>query len=112
MPDLTGLTKLTPGTTDLSGNHISADELRTKLPQRLAQSKSWIIANKYPYAGDLNKDDSVTIVDVMEACKVLARKTAGSETTPEEIDRGDMNGDENVTIEDVMEICKVLARKA
>lgn len=112
LPDLTGLHKLTPETTDFTGNHISADELRAKLPAALAEDKAWIISNKYPYAGDLNADDTITIVDVMEACKVLARQSADGEATPDEIDRGDMDGDEKVTITDVMDICKILARNA
>lgn len=62
--------------------------------------------------GDLDKNGEVTIQDVMEACKVLARKSADKAPTPEEITRGDMNDDEILTIADVMEICKILARKA
>ena len=62
--------------------------------------------------GDLDKDGKVTIQDVMEACKVLARKTAGQEPTAEEMLRGNLDGDDAFTITDVMEICKILARKA
>ena len=60
--------------------------------------------------GDLDKDGKVTIQDVMEACKVLARRTAGKEPTAEEMLRGNLDGDEVFTINDVMEICKILAR--
>ncbi len=112
LPDLTGLTKLTPESTQFTGCHIPAAELRQKLPPQLAQNKAWIISNKYPYAGDMDADDAITIVDVMELCKVLARQAAGDQSTPDEIDRGDMNGDEQLTISDVMEICKLLARQA
>lgn len=62
-------------------------------------------------SGDLDKDGKVTIADVMEACKVLARKSAEIKPTADEIDRGDLDGDDDVTIADVMEICKLLARK-
>ncbi|MCI8360224.1 MAG: hypothetical protein HFE86_02675 [Clostridiales bacterium] len=62
--------------------------------------------------GDLNGDDTVTIQDVMEACKVLARKSAGTEPTPGELLRGDLDGDDTVTINDVMELCKILARQS
>ena len=61
--------------------------------------------------GDLDKDGKVTIADVMEACKVLARKSADLDPTTDEIARGDLDNDGDVTIADVMEICKVLARK-
>ena len=60
--------------------------------------------------GDLDKDGKVTIQDVMEACKVLARKTAGKEPTADEMVRGNLDGDDAFTITDVMEICKILAR--
>ena len=62
--------------------------------------------------GDMDKDDLVTIQDVMEACKVLARKSAGKEPTADEMARGNLDGDDAFTINDVMEICKILARKA
>ena len=62
--------------------------------------------------GDMDKDDSVTIQDVMEACKVLARKSAGKEPTADEMARGNLDGDDAFSIGDVMEICKILARKA
>ena len=62
--------------------------------------------------GDLDKDGKVTIQDVMEACKVLARKSAGKEPKADEMARGNLNGDDTFSITDVMEICKILARKA
>ena len=62
--------------------------------------------------GDLDKDSEVTIADVMEACKVMARESAGTDPTDDEIARGDLDGDGEITIADVMEICKILARGA
>ncbi len=62
--------------------------------------------------GDMDKNGVVTIQDVMEACKVLARQSAGKSPTEEELLRGDLNGDNAFTISDVMEICKMLARGA
>ncbi|MCI8360073.1 MAG: leucine-rich repeat protein [Clostridiales bacterium] len=62
--------------------------------------------------GDMNNDGLVTIQDVMEACKVLARQSAGTAPTADEMTRGDLDGDDKFTISDVMEICKVLARQA
>ena len=62
--------------------------------------------------GDLDKDGVVTIQDVMEACKILARRSAGTNPTEDEIARGDLDGVDGITISDVMEICKILARKA
>ena len=54
----------------------------------------------------------VTIADVMEACKILARKSAGTQPTPVELIAADLTKSDGVTINDVMEICKILARKA
>ena len=62
--------------------------------------------------GDLDADGNVTIADVMEACKVLARKSADQAPSAEERAQGDLDGDGDVTIADVMEICKILARGA
>lgn len=62
--------------------------------------------------GDMNGDGKVTIEDVMEACKVLARRSAGKEPTADEMARGNLDGDKSFTINDVMEICKILARRA
>ncbi|MCI8359844.1 MAG: hypothetical protein HFE86_00725 [Clostridiales bacterium] len=62
--------------------------------------------------GDLDGSGEVTIQDVMEACKILARQSAGKAPTGDELARGDLDGDGKITITDVMEICKLLARKA
>lgn len=62
--------------------------------------------------GDLDKDGKVTIQDVMEACKILARQSAGKKPTDEELELGDLDGSNSITINDVMEICKILARQA
>ena len=61
--------------------------------------------------GDLDDDGEVTIADVMEACKVMARESAGTDPTDDEIERGDLDDDGEITIADVMEICKILARQ-
>ena len=61
--------------------------------------------------GDMNGDGSLTITDVMAACKVLARKAAGKAPSDMEIHRGDLTGEGEVTITDVMETCKKLAQK-
>ncbi len=62
--------------------------------------------------GDMDGNGEVTIQDVMEACKVLARQSAGKAPTEDEMKRGNLDGDDKFTITDVMEICKILARKA
>ena len=59
--------------------------------------------------GDMNGDQKVDIIDVMAACRVLARKNTGNDPLPEEMLRGDMNGDEKFLIDDIMAICRVLA---
>ena len=61
--------------------------------------------------GDLDGNGEVTIQDVMEACKALARQSVGKNPTSDELARGDLNGDGKFTITDVMEICKILARQ-
>ena len=61
--------------------------------------------------GDLNKDGSVNITDVMLLCKVLARKSAGEVPTADEMLYGDINRDTYITITDVMALCKVLAER-
>ena len=69
-------------------------------------------ATVYVYLpGDLDTDGEVTIADVMEACKIMARESAGTDPTTEEILRGDLDKDGEITIADVMEICKILARQ-
>ncbi|MCI8360846.1 MAG: prolyl oligopeptidase family serine peptidase [Clostridiales bacterium] len=62
--------------------------------------------------GDMDSSGDVTIQDVMEACKVLARQSAGKAPTADEMLRGNLDGDDKFTISDIMEICKILARKA
>ncbi len=62
--------------------------------------------------GDLDGDGSVTISDVMEACKILARQTAGQPPTQRELLVGNLDGSDGIAIGDVMEICKILARQA
>lgn len=62
--------------------------------------------------GDMNKDGIVDITDVMEACKIIARKSMGTKPTEDEIASGDLDGDKDISIVDVMEICKIIARKS
>lgn len=61
--------------------------------------------------GDLDLDGEVTIADVMEACKIMARESTGTPPAIEELVLGNLDGDDGITIADVMEICKILARK-
>lgn len=61
--------------------------------------------------GDFDKDGRVSIIDVMCACKVLARKSGGDAPSPDEIASGDLDQDGDVSIEDVMAMCKILARQ-
>ena len=63
-------------------------------------------------SGDLDGDWAVTIDDVMEACKALARKSGGQFPRQTELAWGDLNRDDRLEIRDVMEICKLLARNA
>ncbi len=60
--------------------------------------------------GDMNGDGAIDIRDVMEACRVLARKSTGDEPNDQEMERGDMNEDGRFLIDDIMSICRVLAR--
>ncbi len=62
--------------------------------------------------GDMDGDGKVDIMDVMSACRILARNNSGSAPLPEELERGDMNGDGFIQINDIMSICRVLAREA
>ena len=59
--------------------------------------------------GDLNGDGNVNVTDVMEACRVLARKVNHQIPTDDEMARGDVNQDGYFTITDVMGICKMIA---
>lgn len=61
--------------------------------------------------GDLDKNGNVDIVDVMGTCRVLARKAAGQEPSPDELELGDLDGNGRVDISDVMLICRILARQ-
>ncbi|MCI8359866.1 MAG: hypothetical protein HFE86_00835 [Clostridiales bacterium] len=62
--------------------------------------------------GDLDKNGQVNISDVMEACKVLARQSAGTAPSEFEMAAGNLDGDDRFTITDVMELCKMLARNS
>ena len=60
--------------------------------------------------GDLTRDGKVTVADVMEGCRILARKSAGIKPNEDEMARGDVTGDGSFNISDIMGICKILAR--
>ncbi|MCI8360264.1 MAG: hypothetical protein HFE86_02885 [Clostridiales bacterium] len=62
--------------------------------------------------GDLDLDGEITIQDVMETCKILARQAGGTEPAAEEHMLADIDEDSRVDVSDVMGICKILARKA
>lgn len=111
LPDLHALTNL--GRCDLQGNRLTAEELQAKMPAALAQDYNWVRMNAYdPDRGDINGDGVVSISDVMELCKVLARIAAAQAPTEDEMEKGDLNIDQKITIEDIMEVCKILARQA
>ena len=80
-----------------------------KLSNGLNLYARWI---KSSLPGDLDDNGAINISDVMEACKVLARKGSGIQPTAHEMERGNLDGDNDFTIADVMEICKILARQA
>lgn len=61
--------------------------------------------------GDLDKNDRVDITDVMEVCKILARKTAGVNPSVFEMVAGNLDDDDTISITDVMELCKMLVKK-
>lgn len=84
---------------DADAVHRAADGLRTALEERVKVEKA---------SGDMNRSGSVTISDVMAACRVIARASADG-FTQAQLYLGDMNGDDSVSIVDVMLICRVLA---
>ena len=94
--------------------HVSADEsaqsltVTAHLSEDETLSASAVVTLHLP--GDLDGDQTVTIADVMEACKILARKSAGDDPSHLETLVGDLDKDGYVDIADVMEICKILAR--
>ena len=61
--------------------------------------------------GDLDGDGEVSIIDVMQACKILARSNSGAQPTDQEVFIGDLTGDGKVLIDDVMALCKRLAQQ-
>ncbi len=84
------------------------------LPMTITYTVNFVSAEGRPafLPGDMDGSGEVTIQDVMEACKVLARQSAGKAPTEDEMLRGNLDGDDTFSIGDVMEICKILARKA
>ncbi|MCI8360991.1 MAG: carbohydrate-binding protein [Clostridiales bacterium] len=90
----------------------ATDEQTARAIQRLRAALAGLEDTLNVLPGDLDKDGRVTIQDVMEACKILARKSSGKNPTADELLRGNLDGDPDFTINDVMEICKILARQA
>ena len=103
---------LTPATDEAAGSIMGQISLTYDGEEALVEVDLTIPAlGGQIVPGDLDKDGEVTIADVMEACKVMARESAGTDPTDDEIARGDLDGDGEITIADVMEICKILARQ-
>ena len=70
-----------------------------------------IYSNALEYAkGDLDGDGIISISDVMEACKIIARASAGQQEDERLAWAADMDEDQEVNISDVMELCKAIAR--
>ena len=98
--------------TELTGDQVTKlEEAEEGVIDAIEALIAWRPAPDY-ILGDMNADEKVDISDVMEACKVLARKAANTNPTAEELKRGDMDEDGDIDITDVMEICKILARNA
>ena len=95
--------------------HVAADETARTLTVTAAAAADPAVTGSLIIPvrplGDLTGDGDVNVSDIMQACKVLARKAAGSKPSPEEILAADMTGEGEMTINDVMIICKVLAQK-
>ncbi|MCI8360188.1 MAG: hypothetical protein HFE86_02495 [Clostridiales bacterium] len=90
----------------------ASDEFRFAIEDLDEAVENLTISRPDVIPGDMDGNGAVTIQDVMEACKVLARQSAGKAPTADEMLRGNLDGDDKFTIGDVMEICKILARKA
>ncbi len=104
--------RLTPATGQTTGSITGSLVLRAGKAEAEVEVYLEIPPLAQPIVlGDMDKDGEVTIADVMEACKVMARESVGTDPTGDEIQRGDLDGDGEVTIADVMEICKILARR-
>lgn len=96
---------------ELLGNTYAAQSEIEEAQKALESAAEALMEAEKIILGDLDLDQAVTITDVMEACKILARKAGGIDPTADEIKRGDLDQDQAVTITDVMGICKILARK-
>lgn len=92
--------------TDADGNAVSGNELTATGMQATYNGVTYTAA----IPSDLDGDGAATIADVMEACKIMARDSAGTKPTALEKASGDLDDDKEITIADVMEICKILAR--
>lgn len=71
-----------------------------------------VAAGEASLLGDVNENGRVEIEDVMSACRVLARQTAGVSPTAEEYRLCDLDGSGTVDISDIMGICRILAGAA
>ena len=74
------------------------------------QEGVYIITQKGAAMGDLDGDGSINIVDVMELCKMIARRSVHQDIEDSQILRSDLDGDHTISIADVMEVCKMIAR--
>lgn len=81
-------------------------------PQNLAASIQVTVVAQPVTPGDVDGNGYVDIIDVMGACRILARKSTGIKPTDKEMARADMDGDDDVDITDVMSICRIIARQA
>lgn len=61
--------------------------------------------------GDLNRDKSVDVQDIMAACRILARKAADIQPEASELLVGDITGEGNMGIDDIMGICRIVANQ-
>ncbi|HIZ84726.1 MAG TPA: family 78 glycoside hydrolase catalytic domain [Firmicutes bacterium] len=119
---------LTPYATDgtaitVNGQTVSAGQASQPIALQVGENDITLTAGGVTYTltvtrsaegpdiipGDMDDNGKVDIVDVMAACRVLARKNTGMPASPDEILRGDLSGDDTITIEDIMLICRVIA---
>lgn len=59
--------------------------------------------------GDVDKDGTLSISDVMAACRILARSTGGQTPSDDEMARADLDSSGTIDISDIMRICRLLA---
>lgn len=99
--------------TETAAGSIAAEVTLTLNGKSIQVTANLVIDKLTPsiVKGDLTGDGSVTIEDVMAACRILARKNTGNDPTGDELARGDLTGDGSIQIDDIMSICRILARK-